>query len=122
MGTTMIKHLMSTSAAVAVAACFAVFALAGFAQAKAFQWENTSTYDVTAGMTSLEYTYSCPSGYTAISGGYEFNSTGQGDDIALGASGPRFDDNNYNAWAWHFYWPNGALSGEVITFNAVCEK
>ena len=122
MGMMMTKNFVS--AAVAVAASFAVLALAGSAQGKVkgFAWQSTSTYDVTEGQTSLEYTYSCPSGYTAISGGYEFNSTGQGDDIALGASGPRFDSNNYNAWAWHFYWPFGALSGEVITFNAVCQK
>jgi hypothetical protein len=122
MGTTMIKNFLGTSAAVALAASFAVLALAGSAQAKAFSWQSAATYDPATGQQSLEYTYNCPAGYIAISGGYEFNSVGQADDIALGASGPRFDSNNYNAWAWHIYWPNGALAGEVITFNAVCEK
>jgi hypothetical protein len=118
----MIEKFMATSAAVVLAASFAVFALAGPVQAKSFAWQSTSTYDPATGQTSLEYTYNCPAGCIAISGGYEFNSVGQGDDIALGASGPRFDDGSYNVWAWHFYWPNGAKAGEVITFNAVCER
>jgi hypothetical protein len=116
----MMKNITGTAAVVAVA--FAVLASAGSAEAAKLAWQSTSTFSPSTGQTDLEYTFNCPTGYTALSGGYEFNSTGQSDDIALGASGPRFDDSNYNAWAWHFYWPSGAKAGEEITFSAVCHK
>ena len=116
----MMKNIMATTAA--VAAALVALAWTGSAEAAKLSWQGTSTFSPSTGQTDLEYTFNCPTGYTALSGGYEFNSTGQSDDIALGASGPRFDDNNYNAWAWHFYWPNGAMAGEEITFSAVCQK
>jgi len=89
-------------------------------------WQPISEFSPATGQTTLEYTYPCPTAFPiASSGGFETNSIGQASDTVLTANGPRFDEGTataFKAWAWHFFWPNGAPAGITIQFSVYCKK
>lgn len=88
-------------------------------------WQSISNYSVPNGTTSLFYHYPCPAqDPIVVSGGFASNNTGQSTSYALGYNGPRTDESppNFGEWGWHFYWPDGAPSGTVLTFTVYCTK
>jgi hypothetical protein len=89
-------------------------------------WQGIYTYDVAAGLKSLEFSYPCPSSFAvAWNGGYEFVGSAQTDTVYTTAVGPRLDEGpstGFAVYAWHFYWPDGAPAGTQIYFDAFCQK
>ena len=88
-------------------------------------WQGVATFNVPTGQVNQQYGYNCPSNFPiAHSGTFAMNATGQASQVFLSFNGTRIDETppNFNAWAWHFYWPAGAPAGITILFDAYCAK
>jgi hypothetical protein len=90
-------------------------------------WQGTYLYTIGTGIVSQEFTYGCPAGLIASSGGFEFVGDAQADQaVYVTASGFRMDETPQRTgeagWGTHFYFPAGAKAGTQVWFNAYCVK
>jgi hypothetical protein len=86
-------------------------------------WQKSFVFTFSNGQTGQQIGANCPTKFpVVVSGAFAFNSVGQTDEISLSFNGPRDDETppSYNAWGWHFAWPNGAMSGESVRLNIYC--
>ncbi len=88
-------------------------------------WQSAYTFAVPTGEGDQFFHYACPTGFSVQNGGFQANSTAQGNGFLLSGNGPRLDLSpaSYSEWAWNFRWDQGgAPAGSLITFNVLCKK
>lgn len=90
-------------------------------------WQPEFTYSVPSGTTALFFHFPCPSSFPVVwNGAFAFSAANgnQTQQVYLQYNGPRLDENpvNYGEWGWHFYWPSGSPNPTQITFAPFCQK
>ncbi|HXY71545.1 MAG TPA: hypothetical protein VEM41_03305 [Actinomycetota bacterium] len=87
-------------------------------------WQGQYIYNVPSGIGGLFFHYPCPTGRTALNGGFGISTSDPNEaTISLIGNAPRADITPlYSEWGWTFVWPGGVSpSGGQIAFNVDCK-